>query len=193
VFSPSSCSSGIVHNRQVIPSNANQYPRYLPRTPVCQPCNFLNSSQGKENGMRCESVIPCNLFGRLLRRWRARRWLVDIVTSSVCILRRLHLNLCLSSTKVSLAFPVVTSRVLRLGVVGWGLLLVVAWLLGLVIRIVCGWTMSPRRSSNPASPVHGLSSCTTSSTSTKAAAQEEDEECADENDGESDPPPPVIP
>jgi sensor histidine kinase YesM len=119
----------------------------------------------------------------ILIRWRAGRWLIDILARSVGGRWWLHFNIRLSSTKISLILAIIPSSSLSLGIGRRYLLLVGLRLLGLVVGIVLRLSVSKRCSSRPSSAIERLSACTTSSASTKAAAHEEEEEGDDENDG----------
>ncbi len=103
-----------------------------------------------------------------------------IVICPVGVCGRLHLDIISLTSKVTLIGPVPRLRiVLRRR----SLLVLRLRLLGVVIGIVLGLTVTGERSARPASTVEGLCTALTSASSADAAAEEEkDEECDENND-----------
>lgn len=102
------------------------------------------------------------------------------MVATVCVCRRLHLDIISLASKVTLI-----SSVPRLWVVlrrSALLVLLLLRLLSIVVGVVLGLTMSVRKSASPPSAVHGLSTPLTSASSVDAAAEEEEDEEGDNDD-----------
>jgi len=129
-----------------------------------------------------------------LRGRRTWRCLVDILSSSVGVGRRLHLDFGLSAAEIALILAAIVASGTR-AVDGRNLLLVVvrSLLLCLVVGIVGGLAVSPGCPSCPTSAIEWLSTRATSAARAKATAQEEEKEKGHENGAQSHPSSPAIP